>query len=406
MINQRLRNKKIPAVEMFLPFFGLLVQYQISIFPVSAIMMAIIVLYQGKISLKSVCRPYLFFLAYTIARDFLHIVFSQYDAASNQINIMISYTVQFLLIFIICGNDFDENVLYKWWKIAGTIFGLGMVYHVIQIVGLGNTVTPISIIPGYLMRSDALEGSWRPTSFFAEPAAYVTSMMPLLFLALKRKDLKWAIVSTFLIVMSTSTVGVVLVTVLWVAFILLEKKSFKLTLTVLFFIAVFLLLFMKLPIFTTTLQKVEEVTQGESTWGSRVQAPFELVGTMKPLELPFGADIIEPRQYAYQNIDRIKSGTMLMSFLILDDDAMFLNTYASLIFRYGIVGLALFLYSFVFKRKLFNRNYEARMYAIMLSVACLAQTSLMRPNAALMIILLYDAKMQAKETATRSLTQN
>ncbi len=383
-------NIRMHLLEILLPFLGLLVQYKVSIIPLSVIAMVVIIFFQGKICFRKTCGPYFLYLGYILMRDVFHILFSNYSDVSVQLNIIINYTVQFLLIFTICSNDFDENILYKWWKIAGTIFGIGMVYHVVQIMIFHNPVNPISIIPGYLMRSDALDGSMRPVSFFAEPASYVTSMMPLLFLALKKKDLKWAIISTFLIVISTSTVGVALAAVLWITFIIFEKKNKKITISAIFFIVIFVVSFMNLSVFSDTLSKLQEVSEGGSTWGSRIQGPFEIIGVMKWYELLFGSNFLVVRDFVGAHLSQFSAGSVVLSIYNLGRD-FFLNSVASVIYRYGIVGLILILSTF--KNKIFNKKYEARMYVIMLLVASVAQGLVFDPNICIMLPLLYANKM-------------
>lgn len=383
-------SKRNHLLEMLVPFIGMLAPYKISILPLSAIVLMIIFLFQRRpirVTFSKQLRPYLLFLAYMVARDLLHMCFSISDPISVQFNRLIEDVVMYALIFLIC-DDFDEDVLFRWWKIAGVVFGVGMVYHVILLF-LGRPIEPISIVPGYSIGNASVAVFRRPTSFFSEPAAYITSMMPLLFLSLKKKKLIWAALSTFLIALSTSTVGVVLAAVLWSAFILLERKSHKTTFIYLLFVALLVVLFVNLPIFSDTLQKLEAVSEGGSTWGSRIEGPFQIVGAMNWYELPFGTSTLDPRAFiSNHNFDKFN-----LSLIVSNQDgySVFLNTIASLIFRYGIVGLCLFLLTF--KKKILNNRYEARIYAIMLLVAAFAQGSVAEPGIGLIIILLYANKM-------------
>ncbi len=391
-------NKRNHLLEMLVPFIGMLAPYKISILPLSAIALMLIFLFQRRtirISFSKQLRPYLLFLTYIVLRDLVHMGFSVSDPVSVQFNRLLEDIVMYALIFLIC-DEFDEDVLFRWWKIAGVIFGAGMIYHVILLF-LGKQIEPISIIPGYSIGNASVEVFRRPTSFFSEPAAYVTSMMPLLFLSLKKKKLIWAALSTFLIALSTSTVGVVLAAVLWITFILLEKKTFKTTCLYLFLVVGFVILFINLPVFSDTLQKLEAVSEGGSTWGSRVEGPFQIVGAMRWYELPFGTAILDAREFISNHTLNSFDSSLIVG--NQDGYSVFLNTIASLIFRYGIVGLCLFLLTF--KNKIFNNRYEARMYAIMLLVAAFAQGSIAEPGICLIIILLYANKM-SKPTTVQS----
>ncbi len=395
MPTKTLTNKRNHILEILLPFLGLAEPYTISAIPVTAIILLLVILFRdglkgAKLSISKQAAPYLVFVIYKIIRDLFHMAFSISDPISVQFNRLFEDVVLFALIFIVCDTEFSEDVLYKWWKIAGIFFGAGMIYHVVQLLVLKNPIEPISLIPGYIIYNDKVEEFMRPTSFFSEPASYVTSMLPLLFLSLKRKDFKWSVISTFLIVISTSTVGVVLSAVLWIIFILFEEKSLKTTLLSLIFVALFIVLFMNLAIFSDALEKLLLVSQGDSTWGSRVEIPFQMVNAMTWKELPFGTNIIDTRTFAYNNIGYfLKYPTMIDS--LGDGYGVFLNTIAYLIFRYGIVGLGLYLLTF--KNKLFNKKYEARMYAIIMFVASFAQGSVADPGIAFIILLLYSNRV-------------
>lgn len=396
-ILERKPKKSNHVMEILIPFFGVFEPYKIGIVPFTAIMLLIIILFRGNgvLSLKKGTKPYVIFLAYMLFRDSMHVCFSVSVPINSQINRMLEYIVLYVLIFFVCSGDFDENALFRWWKIAGTIFGIGMLYHVFKLLVLNQNIHPISLIPGYDIAHD-VDGLYsRPTSFFSEPAAYVTSMLPLLFLSLKRKIFIWAAISTFLIVVSTSTVGIVLTAVLWLLFIVFEKKSVKTVLLYVTFAIVFVILFLNLPIFSDALGKLEEVSSGESTWGSRIAGPFDMVKAMKWYELPFGTSILDTTKYVYGRINQFDSHSSVFKYVRQGRDVFF-NTFAMLIYRYGIIGLCLFLYTF--KGKIFDKKYRARIYAIAMLIAAFAQGSVADPATAMIVLLLYATHKEGELT--------
>ena len=385
------RKNRNHVLEMLIPFFGVFEPYRISIIPITAIILAVIIISRGRINFRThkSTMPYVLFVIYMSLRDVLHMFLSVSDSVGVQFNRLLANVVLYMLLFLACNNDFDEDALFKWWKVAGIIFGAGMLYHVFQILVLNQDVYPLSIIPGYDIAHDTQTLYSRPSSFFSEPAAYVSSMLPLLFLSLKKKNFKWAAISTFLILVSTSTVGVILSAVLWIVFIIFEKKSFKVTFIYLVLVVCFVIMFQYLPIFSDTLQKLQDVSEGESTWGSRIQEPFQMIGAMRWNELPFGTSMLNAREFIYHNIERFSNPSTLIE-RISDDETMFLNTIALIIFRYGVIGLLFYLR--IFKNKLFNKKYEARMYSIMLIVASFGQGFISSPSIPLILIMLYANK--------------
>ena len=384
--NERKRSGHF--LELALPFLPLIEQYKIASIPVSAIVLFIVIFFRqikGKIFISNACRPYSVFLLYIIVRDFLHMMYSDGGALSVQVNRMIEYIVLYCLIFMAC-SIFDEDYLFKYWKLAGIIYGLGMIYHVVLIKFYNIPIIPITIIPRYKLRFDSFIPTMRPTSFFAEPAAYVSAMLPLLFLSLKRKNISWAILTTFLIVISTSTVGVLLSAALWIGFIFLEKKSLKVTALTIAIVLVFTFFFLNLDIFDATFLKFNAVVNGGSTFGSRIKAPLEVLQLMDFKNLIFGNNVLNVKDFVLQNAMRLPSDSAAYEAAMARND-VFLSTVPYLIFRYGIFGLFLFL--FTFKGKIFNQKYGARLYTIMLLIAVFGQGNVAKPNINLILLIIY-----------------
>ena len=391
------KKRKNHILEILVPFFGVLAPYRVAIIPASAILLLIIILFKdgGKVRLPRTISAYIGFVVYLIARDVFHMFFSTTGVSIRaQVNGLLEDVVLYLMIYIVSNGDFDEDVLFKSWRIAGVIFGAGMLYHVYQLLVLGQDIYPISFIPGYDIAHEAGEMSGRPTSFFSEPAAYVNSMLPLLFLSLRKRKFFWAAISAFLIVISTSTVGVILTAVMWVVFILLERKSVMTTVLYIAFAAVFVMLFLNLSVFSDSLEKLQDVTEGESTWGSRVEGPILMVKAMNWWEFPLGTSVVDTIKFVFERIQRIPAGSRPYMYA-MSGKAVFMNTYCKLIFRYGIAGLLLFLS--IFKGKVLNKKYDARIYAIAMLVAAIAQGMTASPDMPLLIIVLYESRMNCRK---------
>lgn len=389
-------TRKNHILEMLIPFFGVLAPYRIGIIPTSAILLLVIVLFRngGKVRIPKLATAYVAFVAYLVVRDILHMFFSVSDPIDVQINRLLEKVILYALILLVCEGDFDEDALFKWWKVAGVIYGAGMLYHVVQLVVLGEEIHPISIIPGYDIAHEDVESFSRPTSFFPEPAAYVGAMLPLLFLSLRKRNFLWAAVSAFLIVVSTSTVGIILTAVMWMVFILMEKNSIKTKLLYIAFAVLFTVLFLNLAIFSDALEKLQDVSEGESTWRSRVEGPIQMIKALNWKELPFGTNLVDTASFVRKNISHFPADSIPYIYVTEKGLTVFLNTYCNLIFRYGIVGLILFLK--MFKGKILNKKYAARIYAITMLVAAIAQSTVASPAVPLMMLLLYTNKSAEK----------
>ncbi len=378
---------------MLLPFFQLFAQYKFGISIGFCLLMVVAVLQilnnPGKVQFPLKFVPFLVFLGYVFVRDGFRALLGP-DSMQAEINRMCEYVVMFFLVFVVCSKSFDENLLYKFWKIAGVIFTLGILYHVVQIYVFGHKISPISIIPGYVLRMDDFLNQFRPCSFFAEPAAFTNSMLPLLFLALKRNDFKWAVFCTISILLSTSTVGVFLSMVLWLTTFVLNHTSLKKRITAIFFVVLITFMFLNLDIFSVAQSKFFEVTDGESTFGSRVLVGLELVRNMSFLDLPFGSTYSSPGHFVTDNLDSLSGCETLLKYW--KNQRLFLNTFSKLMFQYGIVGLVLFLLPMI--RYLKQKNYEAKAFVIMMCIAIFGQSILLNSYffVWIMIFMLYDNK--------------
>ena len=136
------------------------------------------------------------------------------------------------------------------------------------------------------------------------------------------------------------------------------------------------------------MQKMQDVSEGESTWQSRVEGPFQMVEAMDWTELPFGTKLLDYEQFVHENYDELAYSIPFQR--ISAGANVFLNTVAHLIFRYGFVGL--FFFFLLFRGKVFNQKHPVRMYAIMLLVAAFGQGSIASPGLPLILLLLYANK--------------
>ncbi len=396
-MEKNLQKKKSCIIEYYLPFYIMLAPYKFGIIDlgtIGLIICAFLMLLRenGRIIFKKSQAVFFTFLGYAIIKNIFNLFLgdNSFDTIFNKVT---AFTVIFILCIFVTAFDFDEDALFKAYKFAGVIFSLGLIYQLIKLYAFGAQVTPISIIPGYVLRGEVAEESLRPSSFFSEPASYVTAMMPLEFLSLKKLDYKWAGFSTVMILASTSTVGVVLSAVLWLTVLGSNKVKFKSKAVIAVFIAVICTAFLTLNIFSGGNEKLKEVLDGESTVNSRIVVGFDTIATMDPVKLIFGENYNDPNAYVRDNNGLLRPDSPVKDY-IKDGGHIFLNTFCRLIFDYGIIGLIIFLY--IYRKRLRTPNYGAKPFIIMSLVAIFAQSSLLNSIffMNIMLLMLYDTKLE------------
>jgi len=385
-------ERKPHFVEILLPFFMLLAQYKIGPFCVSYELLMIVAAFtylrnSNIIRLQLKYWPYFIFLLYVVVCDIFRAMLGP-DSMQTELNRMMEYVVVFFLVLIVSSQPFDEEKLYKYWKIAGVFFSIGLFYQLLQIYVLHQRIAPISLIPGYQLRPDDTINILRPSSFFSEPAAFTGSILPLLFLSLKRSDFKWAIFCTISILLSTSTVGVILSIVLWLSMIVIHNISVNNKIIVFLIVISFIWVLMSTDVFSITQSKFLAVVDGGSTFNSRVANGFVLIGNMPASDWIFGTRYSDVGRYITDNLDYFAGCDALLVYWKLQ--ALFLNNICSYIFRYGVVGLGLFLLPLIIYLR--KKNYSAKSYIIMVIVAMFGQAMVLNAYYFLivMICMLYD----------------
>ena len=379
-------------IEYYLPFFLLLSQYKIGLATIGEmglILLALIHIVKNNFQLafkKNIWAICL--LGYVIFRSLINCIF-HIEELNFTFNSCLQWLVMFISVLCLTNKVFDEEKLYKIWKKAGAFFSLGLFYQLISIYVLGTYVGPISLIPGYVLRAN--EVSLRPSSFFAEPASFTCAMLPLVFMALKKKDYKWALGATLMVIATTSTVAIILTSVLWLLAFLQKGEGLKNRLIFIIAIIVGILVIGNLSIFASSIGKLTTVLEGGSTVGSRIICGFDTIMTMNILEWIFGTTFNDVTAYILQNIYLFSASSPVLLYMSAHGQ-IFLNTFCLIVFKYGLLGLLLY-WNTIYSR-LFKTNYEAKAYLIMMLVSIFGQSKFF--NAIffmeLMLILLYDRK--------------
>lgn len=139
------------------------------------------------------------------------------------------------LLTIICATNFVKlEELMKPYMFACGIFIAGLFYHVFQIYVLHMSIGPITLFPELISDDNVVSISdrMRPMSFFAEPQGFATFISIFLIIMLEEKKYLWAAIATLSILLSTSTEGLALVSIIWGVFVIFSKRSLTLKISV------------------------------------------------------------------------------------------------------------------------------------------------------------------------------
>lgn len=288
-----------------------------------------------------VYKPYAYLSILMILMNILKMVIVQDFSISFIYNIL-----ELLLIFfittVISQNAKMDNI-YKVYKKIGVVVCLGIYYQAFLIFILKMNTYPIKILPIDSGRfSDLIT---RPTSFFQEPASFILFIIPLIYIALTRKDWLVIIVSSIAVVFSTSTSGVLLLILLFFIYnTKIEKYNINI-LAMLLLGAVFGVGFFYLDVFSASKEKLLGILAGGGTFNIRVLLGPEIFLGMPLLEKFIGITNSNISNYIYMHLANYDNLPGLIEYFwhYREKESFYLSTNSGVLIRYGLLGISLYI---------------------------------------------------------------
>lgn len=327
-ISRYLDLKQVGFLEMIFALTPLLCGFHLGPLPlylVTWVLIMLIILLQGKFHRFGTYKPLLLFIVYWLIHTFVIMVIDDVNT-----NGFIGQIIYFVAIFAIYPA-LDLKKLKGSLNWVAIISIAGLLYQWQDILR-GGMVHPLEI-PGLSMsESRLLSESLRPSSFFMEPAAYVSFMICPLFFALADKKYIWVVILILSMFLTTSTTGLILSFVILGVSALSERKV-KIgawIVTILIggglYIAV-----TNMSAFEAGIEKFENT---DVTTNVRLSQGVYVVGTMNPSEYIFGV----PYSTAYNYCKAGRAPNV-----VIYAESVYMSTFWELLLLFGIVGLVLYL---------------------------------------------------------------
>ena len=284
-----LNNKKFKSntfLSYFFPFFMILAQYPIfSTFTVGIlIIMVYTILYYSTVSKKIYVHKYLLYLTLYITLMEVFDMLRGGFVRDGQIN---SIIMMYIWIFIISVSSsiIDMKKMYKVFLVIGMVSIGIIIYQSIYIYGFHQPMKPIAILPIPSSHSFVWEPAMRPSGFFTEPAAYVSYILPLLFLTIYYKKHLFSGFIIFSILLSGSSSGIIFLAIyaFYSTFFLIKSIYKKIMLVAGFVLATYL--FFSVGIFDSA---IEKITKTDFEHQIRVAKGFLIYYEMSLSEKLFG----------------------------------------------------------------------------------------------------------------------
>ena len=312
---------------------------------------------QHKIKWNSYYGFFLYGLCISLFNLLIHSDFS-ITAVAIRMTYFLFFT---LLIFFPSEDDFDVYFAGQVYLKIGMIAGGFLVVQYILFWGIGYNL--LGLIPGLPLNytienynewvdayNDLYSIMFRPTSFFPEPASLAQYMEPLLILVLftpigKDKRLVKAIFISTVMVLSTSTNGLIFSIFTWIIYFVhinfrnLKNRRFPIFLVIAFLIAIvaiILILSTDNQIGNYTAQKFEGLfgMNVSSSAYLRIMRGFDIYSQLNVFEKIFGIGLGTYKSY-------YATGTLT----VFEGETEYMSSLSYLFVSGGIIGILLFISS-------------------------------------------------------------
>jgi hypothetical protein len=285
-------------------------------------------------------------------------------------------------LWILTNENINLNSLVEQVIFFVSIFALHPVIRIKKLIGSFNWIAIIAIIGLLYQWSDIARGimihpleipgldmpenrllnvSIRPSSFFMEPAAYVAFMIIPLVFALIQKRIVWAVVLMLSIFLTTSTTGIVTSFIVLAVYIFTQKIGKN---SVVLFIVAGVGLFYAFTHSSAFEAGREKIDNTDIETNIRLAQGQYIVSTMKFDEMFFGTKYSTPYDYCIR-------ASRAPRVIIYGGESIYMSTFWWILFRFGIIGLALYLnvYWMIYRKSKLTLIYLAYLCAIIFSSA-------------------------------------
>lgn len=353
---------KIGLLEILFAMYPILAGYQygsLHIDMLAVLIMDMIALSRPLRERKFTFRPLQICVLYAIIHEFILMPIVGLENTT-----LIKNTIQLIIIagsiFIIAPKLNYQKLLHSLMWVA-LLSSLGIVYHFFELQ-LGHACQPLKLpfMPDIKGETRLYEDILRPTSFFWEPAAFVTFMMFPFFLQLQARKYLCALIFLFFILFSTSTNGIAFGFLMFAVYILTQKVKtrYKIMVTIL---GCFMLYFMLISsLFETGMEKLDNMNLEQEV---RIINGPNMVFSMNRDHWLFG--------FPKASFDDYVGANPTLNVAILRNGGIYLSTFWSIWAKYGIISLVLYLFTYY---RMIRKCWELLPYITVLLTALLTQS--------------------------------
>ena len=397
IINILKHNNWLYLLFLFIPILNV---YSFGVGNIALIALLIVSLYgitSGKVFNKKYKLFWLLGFLFIFHEVIFYILYNVPKTSGTWFNRIVEETL-FITSIATFVNVFNLNRLYKWWKLIGVLFMIGLFYHSIEYYVFNHNVDMIKIAFLPLSENKVFEkiltiDYTRPRSFFTEPSHYASFMLPLLFLNLLYKDYKYGAINVVSLLLSTSSLGIVTGAFFLIA-MSLKQTSYKRKLSLMLFLIIGYFCFLNLDIFQYARDKIASSNGGDDSSSLRLFFTASVWAEL-PIDLKIlGIPNSSIGEFLLQNSKYIPNQLIW----VLQDESNQINYASSIWFVAVKSGFIVWIVYLLFYIQNIKKSWDSPIlyYALMIFVATFIQScflnSIFMSQIVLMLVLLNNKK--------------
>lgn len=352
-----LNLNKIGAFELFVALYPILAGYTWGLLKGNLIFIALLAIW--ALVLKPKAKFKMIWLEILIAFVTIHelVLMTIIPVQSYFINNTLSIIVISLSIIPIArAVDFYKlDSALNWVSIFSII---GIIYQFTMVMR-GIPVSPLKLpfLPGMESTTRLYTESIRPSSFFWEPAAFVTFLMVPLFISLYQKKYVWTAIIILSMFLSTSSTGILMSMVMLAVYILTQKVKFWARVFVVVLGIGLLYGLTHSSYFSAGIEKIENTDPEKN---ARIMNGYFLFQAMSKEQVVLGVDAA--------NIDEYYSKH---SGYYFGEGSVFVPAFWLTLAKYGIFGLSCFFMVYI---SILKKDKATFPYIVVLFMSMLFQS--------------------------------
>ena len=366
------RNKESSFLDYWLPLLGILQYYSLGStgsygsFITYAYVALLLILNIGRTRF-AYNKGLFIFIIYAILSQ--PIVFSLYGGF-NSARLFNYLTVIYIFVSLCVFSDRIHWARFlRCYSFLAYVSSAFIVLQAFQVYVLGQKVMGMALLP--CDTSSWYDGGDRPCGLFPEPSVYAFYVLPLIYLKLKKNQIRSAIILTASVILSTSSLGIFSLIVIWVWFLFVSVQDIRKASIYLILIIFAVIIAVQTPMGQFAIGKIIDTDYANSP---RLTRGWFIFANLSSFQQLFGIGFNNLLYFIQHGLVQL---TDYASTIVSEENIAYVTSVYGVMIGYGALGWCLYFLPFV---KLLKDETEHSVLIFLFLILSLAQTMFFNMN--------------------------